>query len=151
MKKYKIILLILVSICVGILIGGFLFSHSQPRSLLALTRCQNCLTREDLLGLIASVGMQKFLGFMPSVVFETEKTIVVKRPFSSERVHYVIIPKKDIKNIGEISEGDAQYLIDAFLVGRWIIEREKLSRYRFYTNGPVYQDVTYLHFHLVAD
>lgn len=151
MKKFKIILLILFSICEGILIGGYLFSQSQPRSFLALNRCQNCLTPEDLLGLVASVGIQKFPGLMPSVVFETDKTIVVKHPFPSERVHYVIIPKKDIKNVGEISEADAQYLIDAFLVIRSIIERQNLSKYRFYTNGPGYQDVTYLHFHLVGE
>jgi diadenosine tetraphosphate (Ap4A) HIT family hydrolase len=109
------------------------------------------LTHEDLLGLVASVGIQKFPGLMPFVVFETDKTIAIKRPFSSERIHYVIIPKKDIENIGEISGADTQYLTDAFLVGRWIIERENLSKYRLYTNGPGYQDVTYLHFHLVAE
>ena len=151
MKKFKIVLLILLSICVGVLIGGYLFSHSRPRSFLALNRCQNCLTHEDLLGLVASVGIQRFPGLMPFVVFETDRTIAIKRPFSSERIHYVIIPKKDIKNIGEISEVDGQYLTDAFLVGRWIIERENLSRYRLYTNGPGYQDVTYLHFHLAAE
>jgi len=88
---------------------------------------------------------------MPFKVFETDKTVVIKHPFSSDRIHYVIIPKKDIKNIGEISEANAQYLTDAFFVARWIIEREKLSKYSFYTNGPGSQDVTYLHFHLVAE
>ena len=150
MKKFKIVLLVLVSLCVGILIGGYLFSQSQPRSFLALNRCQNCLTHQDLLGLVASVGVQKLSGLMPFVVFETDKTIAMKRPFASERAHYILIPKKDIRNIGEISEVDAQYLIDAFFVGRWIIEHQKLSKYRLYTNGPGYQDVTYLHFHLVA-
>jgi hypothetical protein len=151
MKKFKIILLVLISICVGILIGGYLFCQSQPRSFLAINRCQNCLTHEDLLGLLASVQIQKFSGLMPFKVFETDKTVVIKHPFSSDRVHYVIIPKKDIKNIGEISEANAQYLTDVFFVARWIIEREKLSKYRLCTNGPGYQDVTYLHFHLVAE
>ena len=118
---------------------------------MAINRCQNCLTHEDLLGLIASVGIQKFPSLMPFVVFETDKTVVIKLPFSSHRIHYVIIPKKDIKNIGEISEADTQYLTDVFFVARWIIEQEKLSEYRFYTNGPGSQDVTYLHFHLVTE
>ena len=151
MKKFKIIFLLLISICVGILIGGYLFSQSQPRSFLAINRCQNCLSHEDLLGLLASVQIQKFSGLMPFKVFETDKTVVIKLPFSSHRLHYVIIPKKDIKNIGEISEADARYLTDAFFVARWIIEQEKLSEYRFYTNGPGSQDVTYLHFHLVTE
>ena len=151
MKKFKIIFLLLISICVGILIGGYLFSQSQPRSFLAINRCQNCLSHEDLLGLLASVQIQKFSGLMPFKVFETDKTVVIKLPFSSHRLHYVIIPKKDIKNIGEISEADARYLTDAFFVARWIIEQEKLSEYRLYTNGPGSQDVTYLHFHLVTE
>ncbi len=151
MKKIKIIFLVLISICLGILIGGYLFSQSQPRSFLALNRCQNCLTHEDLLGLIATVGIQRFPSLIPFLVFETDKTVVIKLPFSRRGIHYVIIPKKDIKNIGEISEADAQYLTDIFFVARWIIEREKLLKYRFYTNGPGSQNVTYLHFHLVAE
>ena len=151
MKTFKIFLLALISLCVGIGVGGYLFSQSQPRSFLAINRCQNCLTHEDLLGLLASVGIQKFSGLMPFKVLETEKTVVIKHPFSSDRVHYVIIPKKDIKNIGEISETDAPYLADAFFVAKWIIEREKLSKYRIYTNGDGSQDVTYLHFHLVVE
>ncbi len=141
---------ILLSICAGIVIGGYLFSNSQPRSFLALNRCQNCLSHEDLLGLLASAGIQKFHGLMPMKVCETDKTIALKDPFSSERFHYIIVPKKDIKNVGEISAANAQYFTDALLVARWIIEQRKLSKYRLYTNGPGSQDVTYLHFHLVA-
>lgn len=151
MKNFKIILLVLISICVGILIGGYSFSKSQPRSFLAINRCESCLTHEDLLGLLASVAIQNFPGLMPLKVFETDKTVAIKHPFSADRIHYVIVPKKDIKNIGEISEANAQYLTDVFFVARWIIERDKLSKYRFYTNGPGSQDVTYLHFHLVAE
>jgi len=146
-----IILLVIISLCVGILIGGYLFSQSQPRSFLAINCCQSCLTHEDLLGLLASVAIQKFPGLMPFKVLETDKTVVIKHPFSSDRIHYVIVPKKDIKNIGEISEANAQYLTDVFFVARWLIEREKLSKYHLYTNGPGSQDVTYLHFHLVAE
>ena len=151
MKQFGIILMVLLSICVGILIGGYLFSKSQPRSFLALNRCQNCLSLEDLLGLIASIGIQRFPGFVLSVVFETDKTVVIKHPHPLSRIHYVIVPKKDIKNIGEISEADSPYLIDAYLVARSLIEKEGLLNYRLSTNGPGFQDVTYLHFHLVAD
>jgi hypothetical protein len=151
MNKFKITFLLLLSMCLGIMIGAYLFSQSQPRSILSVYRCQNCLGHADLLGLIASAGIQKLPGLIPSVVFETDKTIVIKPAFSAERIHYVILPKKDIKDIGDISPADAQYLIDTFLVARRIIEEEKLSKYRFYTNGPGFQDVTYLHFHLVAE
>jgi hypothetical protein len=135
---------------VGIVIGGYLFNESQPRSFLSLNRCQNCLSPEDLAGLLASVGIQKLPGLIPLVVLETDKTIVIKNPLPEARVDYIIIPKKDIKNIGQISEEDAPYLLDAYVVARDIIEKEKLSKYRIYTNGPGFQDVTYLHFHLIS-
>ena len=151
MKTFKTLLLVLFSMCVGILLGGYLFSQSQPRSFLAINRCQNCLTHEDLLGLVASVGIQKFPKFVPSVAFETDKTVVIRHPHPLERVHYIIVPKKDIKNIGEISEADAPYLLDAYFVARSMIEKQRLLNYRLLTNGPGLQDVTYLHFHLVAE
>ena len=152
MNKSKVAVLVLISLCVGILTGGYLFSHSQPRSFLAINRCQNCWTYEDLWGLLASVGIQKFSGGLtPLKVCETEKTIAIKYPLSSGRLHFIIFPKKDIKNIGQVSEANAQYFTDAFFVARWIIEKEKLSKYQFYTNGPDEQNVTYLHFHLVDE
>jgi hypothetical protein len=151
MKKIGMVFLVLLSIGVGILIGGYLFSQSQPRSILTIDHCEDCLTREEFLGLAASVGIHKFPRLIPLMIFETDKTVVIQHPFSGRRIHYLIIPKKDIKNIGEISGSDTPYLIDAFLVARRIIEEKKLSKYRLLTNGPGFQDVTYLHFHLVAE
>jgi hypothetical protein len=126
------------------LIGGYLFSQSQPRSFLAINRCDSCLTHEDLLGLLASIQIQKVSGLMPFKVFETDKTVVVKLPFSSYRIHYVIIPKKDIKNIGEISEADAQYLTDAFLL------RDGLSSERSYRSIASTQTVQVLRMLLIC-
>ncbi len=151
MNRLKLSFLLLFSMGIGILVGGYLFSQSQPRSILSINHCQNCLSQADLLGLIASVGIQKFPELIPSVTFETDKTVAIRLPSPpAKRIHFVIIPKKDIKNIGEISETTVGYLIDAFLVAREIIEKERLSKYQIYTNGPGFQDVTYLHFHLVS-
>jgi Scavenger mRNA decapping enzyme C-term binding len=151
MSKSQIALVSLFFLSLGIVIGGYLFSQSQPRSLLSIRQCQNCLSRKDLCGLLASVGIQNFSAVIPFVVFETDKTIAVKLPFRKAPIHYFIIPKKDINNIGELSQEDIPYLNDMFFVIRHIIENDKLSKYRLYTNGPGYQDMSYLHFHLVAD
>lgn len=139
------------SALVGVAIGGLMFSRTQPRSILALHRCVNCLSPADLAGLLASVGVQHAPGLLPLVTLETDKTIAIKAPLPWRQIHYVIIPKKDVKNIGEISPADEPYLMDALLVARRLIERDGLKRYRFYTNGPELQSVTYLHFHLEAD
>ena len=127
-----------------------MFSQSQPRSVLAINRCEGCLRAEDLAGLLASAGIQKLPGLIPSVVLETDKTIAIKSPVPDAQIDYVIFPKKDIKNIGEITREDAPYLLDAYLVARHIIENEKLVNYEILTNGPGRQKITYLHFHLIV-
>ena len=143
----RVVVAAAVSGLVGILIGGHLFSRSQPRSLIALRHCEHCLSPADLAGLLGSVGVQKLPGLIPFVVFETERTIAIQYP---GRPHYVIIPKKDLKDIGQISKEDEDDLLDAYLVARHLIERNRLRNYRFYTNGPGEQSATYLHFHLVS-
>jgi diadenosine tetraphosphate (Ap4A) HIT family hydrolase len=109
------------------------------------------MSRKDLYGLLASTAIQRIPGVIPFIIFETDKTIAVKLPSQKTHFHYVIFPKKDIKNVGKLDVEDASYLTDAFLVARHIIEKEKLSRYVMFTNGPDDQEVTYLHFHLVDD
>lgn len=63
----------------------------------------------------------------------------------------MIIPKKDIKNIGDLSPSDMPYLVDAQTAARAMIGRDNLHAYRLITNGPGYQTATYLHFHLTSE
>ena len=151
LRKARSYLPILVALLIGVILGGYLFSNTQPRSFLALHRCQNaCLQPKELVGLLTSVGIQKVPLLIPSVVLETEKTVVIEHPAPEARIHYLIFPKKDIRNIADVSESDGEYLMDAFRVVREIVKEKNLERYRLITNGPGYQGVTYLHFHLMA-
>jgi histidine triad (HIT) family protein len=151
MTRFKTILLALASVLVGVVLGGYLFSDTRPRSILAMNRCGGtCLQVNELAGLLTSVAIQRLTPLVPAVVKETDKTIVVEHPSPQARLHYLIIPKKDIKNIGEFSEADREHLIDSFNVVREIIKENNLTDYRVTTNGPGYQGVTYLHFHLTS-
>ena len=150
-RKVRTILSAAGLFLVGVMIGGYLFAKTQSRSFLALNKCeQTCLRPNELAGLFASVGMQRFSSLMPLVVMETDKTIVIRHPTPQARLHYLIIPKKDIKNIAEASEEDKEYLVDAFRVLSQIVKEQHLEEYRLTTNGPGYQTATYLHFHLTA-
>ncbi len=151
MKNARTVLLMLFALSIGIAIGGYLFSRTQPRSFLALNRCGGtCYQANELLGLLTSVGIQRFPAIFPAVVKETDKTIVIEHPAPEARIHYLVIPKKDIKNIGELSDADRESLIDTFAVVREIVKEKSLVNYRVTTNGPGYQGATYLHFHLTA-
>jgi hypothetical protein len=149
MTKSRVAWIAVGSLLLGIVIGGNIFSRSQPRSFIALTRCENCLSAADLAGLLGSVGIQNFPGPIPFAEIETDRTVAIRLP-TTRGVHYVIVPKKDLQNVADLSEANGPYLIDAYLVARRLIERDGLSKYRFYTNGPGIQNVTYLHFHLVS-
>jgi histidine triad (HIT) family protein len=152
MTRVKAILMVLAPLVLGVILGGYLFSDSRPRSFLALNKCAGtCLNSNELLGLAASVGLQKFSGLLPSVVKETDKTIVFDSPSPQGRIHYLIIPKKDIKNVADLSDADSAYLVDAYKVAGELIREKNLTNYRLLTNGPGYQTVTYLHFHLMAN
>jgi histidine triad (HIT) family protein len=152
MHKTKILLIIIFSLIAGILIGGFVFSQTQKRSFLALHDCQDrCLQANEFMGLLGSIGVQKFPGALPSVMKETDMSIAFKHPKPVADIHIVVVPKKDIKNIGELNEEDKRYVADAYAVMAEIIKEQNLYKYKIITNGPGYQEVTYLHFHIIAD
>jgi hypothetical protein len=148
---------LLATLCLGgvfgVFLGGLLFSSIQPRSLLAWNTCEqgSCLRPNELTGLVAAVGLKFAAGAIPLVVQETPYSLVLRHPLPEAHIHYIIIPKKDIKNIGELTDQDQAYLLDAFALMQDLIKREHLTKYMIKTNGPGYQDVAYLHFHLMAE
>ena len=74
MRKLLTFLIPVFFLSTGIVIGGYLFAQSQPRTFLALDQGKIRLAKRDLAGLIASAGIQQLPGFVPSVVFETDNT-----------------------------------------------------------------------------
>lgn len=135
----------------GLLVGGFLFSDSKPRSLLSISKCSKCLSSNDVAGLFASVVVNKMPLFIPNVILETDKTIVFEHPRPRYSIHYMFVPKKDIKNIGELTDEDSEYIVDLFSTVVVVINTLGTKNYKLWTNGPEKQDVTYLHFHLGAE
>lgn len=140
----------LVTLVIGISAGAYISSHIQPRQFVAIKNCQEdkCIKSNELLGLLGSIGIK--LDQIPDVILETDKTIVIKYPNPVDPIHYVIIPKKDIKSIEDVTAEDSEYIMDAIAVNRELVKREGLTKYRFMTNGPGYQEVAYLHFHLTG-
>lgn len=134
----------------GLAIGGYLFSDVQPRSFLAVTRCQeSCWQANDLAGLFASIGMTKAIGLIPSVVLETDKSIVIDFPFKTAPTHYVIVPKKDIRDVSQLTDADKPSVEDVQAVIGQLIREHHLRNYEVTTYGPEIQHVTWVHWHLI--
>jgi histidine triad (HIT) family protein len=146
----KAIGLILVFV-LGIIAGGFAVTKVQPRAFIDVPNCTvDCLKPNEVLGLLGSIGVQYAPGLIPGVILETDKTVVINNPTKTEPIHFVIIPKKDIKNIAEMSPGDEAYLQDAVAVIGRLVREQNLKSFKVVTNGPGYQTVAYLHFHLTG-
>lgn len=135
----------------GAIVGGYLFSDSQPRSFLAVHRCQGrCFKPNELAGLLASAGVLKLGAVLPGVVLETDYSVAVTSPVKQAPVHYLVIPKRDLRDASDLTAADREYLADAFAVIGELVRRGKLSRWQVFTNGPGIQHLTYLHWHLLA-
>lgn len=148
----KTFYLLIIAFTAGLLVGGMIFSRVNPRSPLSIQECtSNCWHPNEIAGLFASVVMQNLPEVIPHVILETDKTVVFAHPKSMHKIHYLFVPKKDIKNIGELTNEDKEYLIDLYAAVTAVVQREGIKNYRLWTNGPGKQEVTYLHFHLIAD
>jgi diadenosine tetraphosphate (Ap4A) HIT family hydrolase len=100
--------------------------------------------------LLASAGIQRGAAAFPLAVKETDRCIAIEHPFRKTKFHFIVFPKKDIKNIADVAIDDQQHILDCLAIIRALVVENGLRSYRVETNGPGLQHVTYLHFHLVS-
>lgn len=149
--RTRLALMLVVTFLVGLSIGARAFMNTQPRSWLNIASCASrCYRPSDLAGLLASAGIVNAPGWVPRVVRESDKCLAVPYPRAGHNLHLVFFPKRDIRNIADLTADDEPFVMDCFAVIRSIINEQNLSDYRVYTNGPGEQDISVLHFHLVA-
>lgn len=135
----------------GLAVGGYLFSKSLPRSFLAVSDCENrCYRPSDLAGLLASAAIQQTPSVLPTVAKESNECLAIRHPRPEARIHYVLFPKRDVRNVLELTDEDRPYVWGCFALARSLVEASGVENYRLYTNGPRLQHLTYLHFHVVA-
>ena len=87
------------------------------------------------------------------IVYEDEQCLAFEDIRPAAPVHIVIIPKKEIASVDEVSAADAQVVGHLFVVIKGIAAKLGLKNgYRVVTNcGPdAGQAVMHLHFHLLG-
>ena len=149
-KRLFPIFLFVSGVVLGFFIGGFFWANTQPRSYLMLNKCEHCWNPKELAGLLVSLGIARTPHFIPHIIKETDKSIAIEHPFPQARIHYVILPKVDVKDISDITEADSPYVLDSLRLIGDIVREQNLQDYQVITNGPARQSVRYLHFHLLA-
>ena len=86
-------------------------------------------------------------------VFENERIIAFKDIAPAAPVHLLIVPKKEIKSISEVTDEDGPLLAEIVKVANDLAKEFNIAEgYRLLTNnGPLAgQSVFQLHFHLIG-
>jgi histidine triad (HIT) family protein len=83
---------------------------------------------------------------------ETETMLAFYHPRPSYAIHVLLVPKKAIRSLVDLSPGDDVFLADVFRITQELVKELDLeaSGYRLVVNGGEFQDVPQLHFHLIS-
>ena len=83
---------------------------------------------------------------------ETPTLLAFYHPQPSYPVHILIVPKRAIASLLEITPADQPFLVDLFACVRELVRELHLDQqgYRLIANGGSFQDIPQLHFHLIS-
>ena len=86
------------------------------------------------------------------IQYEDEKYIVIHDISPQAPVHVLVIPKKAIATLNDLTPGDAELVGGAFLVARKVMEDMGHRDYRtvFNCGAGAQQSVFHLHLHVLA-
>jgi len=84
-------------------------------------------------------------------LYQSARLIAFQHPSPSYSVHVLLIPKKSIRGLNELSVDDAGLLIEILQTAKKLACDLGLTKsgYRLVYNGGAYQKVPQMHFHLI--
>src|SRR5690349_17142193 len=109
MRGTRAAIVLSVTFLIGILVGAALIHRPIPNAPVELPPARHPWNPKDILGLVGTLGIRGMAGHLesiPGVVMETDRTFAIAVPDRWNRVHYVLVPKKDIRDVGQISAED---------------------------------------------
>lgn len=83
---------------------------------------------------------------------ETTTLLAFHHPRPSYSFHVLLVPKRAITTLNEVTAQDADFLVELFAVVQSLVQEFELEEkgYRLVCNGGRNQDIPHLHFHLIA-
>ena len=97
-----------------------------------------------------SAGLAHTPNVVPAAVVESDRCIGIQHWKPEGRYHVAYFPKRDARNIMELTQEDAPYLLDCLSLAREHVGAAGFKNYRVVSNGPALQHVSYFHFHVIA-
>jgi histidine triad (HIT) family protein len=83
---------------------------------------------------------------------QTATLVAFYHPSPVYAFHVLLVPKRGVASLGDLSEQDNDFLADLFQTVRSLVTEYHLEEpgYRLIANGGGYQDFPQVHFHLVS-
>lgn len=87
-----------------------------------------------------------------TIVFEDEQIVVFKDIYPKAKIHLLIVPKKHIPTLKEVSSTDQDLLGHMFLKTKQIAAENNMNDYKLTVNVGRHggQEVFHLHLHLMS-
>ncbi|GAB4268121.1 MAG: histidine triad nucleotide-binding protein [Candidatus Promineifilaceae bacterium] len=84
---------------------------------------------------------------------ETATLVAFYHPQPVYETHILLVPKRPYSNLMALDTTDTAFLHDLIQTVQSLVQELGLAQggYRLVVNGGTFQDVPYLHFHLIAD
>lgn len=84
---------------------------------------------------------------------ETSTLLAFYHPKPSHTFHVVLVPKRQIASLEDLSSNDQVFFSDLFSTVRTLVSEYNLTQggYRLIVNGGKFQEFGLLHFHLISD
>ena len=83
---------------------------------------------------------------------ETPSLLAFHHPQPAYPVHILIVPRRAIASLAELSAADAALLVEVMQTAQELVKELGLERsgYRLIVNGGAYQELAQLHWHLIS-
>jgi histidine triad (HIT) family protein len=84
---------------------------------------------------------------------DTPNWLAFHHPRPAYPLHILIVPKRNIAGLQEITDSDKDLLLELFQIVQSLVSELNLdpTGYRLVINGGKNQDIPLLHFHLISD
>lgn len=116
----------------------------------ALASAAFWIARLRAAGPVVRLGFAHGTRFLPvERLCETDAVLAFRHPSPSTPGHTLIVPKRAIRGVEDLTPRDGPLLVEILQVARLLAASSGAASYQMVVNAGAFQDIRQLHFHLI--